>query len=767
MAPPELPAGGNYSSATFEQILSAVTGMGADLHALADAGGTPGEGSWYKFTPNPKEGRGWYYRAWDVYYFSVDVNNVAFSKWANAAQEIENLANQLYSGRLGVMDTQKLWDAKAVVDKYLSWLSASHQTVNQWVQGLDTDDSAFKGKAARAIRVNLERMAFTLNDLQEQIKVDRTPATPEGLRSAAEALGTFARGMAYAWWESNIFLLNAANNAHVALLNNIQNYMSHKGLFVADKGSLYKLDSMPRNQVDEYIRQSLAAYNSHDYAFIGNTKLPAGLGPLSGDLTKQGTWDSFNVAISNYIRNELKKLDGKARPLMVSLTGTYEKARRSLGKLKTNQPPSVGSPPPNGNGGPGGGGGTPPPVNIPPPPEYKPPPNGGGANGGGSNGGGPNPAAGSGGNDIFFKPDPPPNGSGGFGGPPLSPTLLGPPPNGSGDSPAGDRTWQRLSSMPEGFSSIDPATGLPIDPATGLPIDPATGLPVDPETGLPANGGGTVPLLPTMSFRPSLDPNGTTGERRQGGVLPGDLPDTDDGWAPDVPGLGELPSTDPNGSGGFDGLPGGTGGAGDLPGGTGGFDGLPGSGGDFGGLPGAGGAADGAGGFGGVPGDAGGFGGVPGDAGGFGGVPGDAGGFGGGPGTGAGEFGTNAAQGWPDWSGQGPGTGPGDPSPAGDSDRDDHGSGMPFLPPMIPPMGGNQGGGSKERERHTWLSEDEKIWGIDSGAGIGVIGRSQAGQPQADEPLAPTHVHVRSAAPRGKTKQPAQRTEQSATSGQH
>ncbi|MET8541615.1 hypothetical protein ABZW03_13315 [Kitasatospora sp. NPDC004799] len=48
--------------------------------------------------------------------------------------------------------------------------------------------------------------------------------------------------------------------------------------------------------------------------------------------------------------------------------------------------------------------------------------------------------------------------------------------------------------------------------------------------------------------------------------------------------------------------------------------------------------------------------------------------------------------------------------------------------PMMPPMGagagaGAPGQGEKERQRTTWLSEDEEVWGTDSGAVTGVIGR--------------------------------------------
>ncbi|WP_371493765.1 hypothetical protein OG871_01850 [Kitasatospora sp. NBC_00374] len=46
--------------------------------------------------------------------------------------------------------------------------------------------------------------------------------------------------------------------------------------------------------------------------------------------------------------------------------------------------------------------------------------------------------------------------------------------------------------------------------------------------------------------------------------------------------------------------------------------------------------------------------------------------------------------------------------------------------PMVPPMGGAGaagGQGEKERQRTTWLAEDEEVWGTDAGGVTGVIGR--------------------------------------------
>ncbi|MFD9594190.1 hypothetical protein ACFWA9_15710 [Kitasatospora sp. NPDC059973] len=52
------------------------------------------------------------------------------------------------------------------------------------------------------------------------------------------------------------------------------------------------------------------------------------------------------------------------------------------------------------------------------------------------------------------------------------------------------------------------------------------------------------------------------------------------------------------------------------------------------------------------------------------------------------------------------------------------GGGMPMMPPMGG-MGGGMGAGQgeKDRQRTTWLAEDEEVWGTETGAVDGVIGR--------------------------------------------
>ncbi|MGW8434787.1 hypothetical protein ACWGKS_06460 [Nocardiopsis sp. NPDC055879] len=58
------------------------------------------------------------------------------------------------------------------------------------------------------------------------------------------------------------------------------------------------------------------------------------------------------------------------------------------------------------------------------------------------------------------------------------------------------------------------------------------------------------------------------------------------------------------------------------------------------------------------------------------------------------------------------------------------GGGMPMMPPMGGMGGGGGGGGDngRERNRATWLSEDEKVWGTDKTRGKAVLGRPVPGE---------------------------------------
>ncbi|MFG1654268.1 hypothetical protein ACGFIE_30470 [Micromonospora sp. NPDC049275] len=75
--------------------------------------------------------------------------------------------------------------------------------------------------------------------------------------------------------------------------------------------------------------------------------------------------------------------------------------------------------------------------------------------------------------------------------------------------------------------------------------------------------------------------------------------------------------------------------------------------------------------------------------------------------------------------------GTGSVAPAGYGSTGSAPAGAGGMPPFMPPMGGQAGG--KDRERTTWLAEDEEVWGTDPDLVPAVIGRLDAGDWDADE----------------------------------
>jgi hypothetical protein len=84
---------------------------------------------------------------------------------------------------------------------------------------------------------------------------------------------------------------------------------------------------------------------------------------------------------------------------------------------------------------------------------------------------------------------------------------------------------------------------------------------------------------------------------------------------------------------------------------------------------------------------------------------------------------------------------------------------------MMGGMGGQQGD-KNERERQTWLSEDEDVWGTNADAGMGVIGLPDEADFDVDEQVAAGPVRP----PRQPQTQPTpaeqEQTAQATTSGQ-
>src|SRR4051812_36277046 len=106
---PKLPDTPDYSRATFEQVLVALTGLGNDLRTpLITAGGGTDGGShgWWVLTAEKDRvsATAGYYHAFETYYYGVNYNQAAFDAWTKALDRIDVLIPQLEKGKLGLMD---------------------------------------------------------------------------------------------------------------------------------------------------------------------------------------------------------------------------------------------------------------------------------------------------------------------------------------------------------------------------------------------------------------------------------------------------------------------------------------------------------------------------------------------------------------------------------------------------------------------------------------------------------------------------------------
>jgi hypothetical protein len=604
------------------------------------------------------------------------------------------------------MDSWTLTQLAYAINDFTNWTQMTGGGFDQWASRLNSDDSSFKGKAAFLIYWRLKVEGDGLKDTYEQLASRHGGPISTSVADAAQQLQVFNTTMSRSWQIANGYNMRTwiSDQVHV-LSERINGYLKMTGLYKDTPE--YLLDKI----VDESDLATAKAYV---------TRVLTGSG--FGDLTSADTWKNMSDRITQNALNNLKGfLDGPAQTAIGALAPKYVLAQSSLMEL-TDPPPET-APKPDTDTGDGGGGDDK--DNLPPPPDgggggdnkinLPPPPDGGGGGGnlppppdGGGGGGNDNldlpPADGGGGSDGLNLPD-----SGGGGGA----DGLNPPDGGGG-----------LDGLnpPDGGGGPDELNG------GGVPngLDLANGGGPDglnpPGGGDPADGGGGGGFLPGL-VPPGGGANGDGGINDPNGTGPGSDGAFDENGLDNLDNLLGPPADGGGGGNGLSLLPSGSGDSKTLipPGANGGG---PNGNVDLGKLP-TGVAGDGglgSGGFGSDPGK--GFGSGANLLG-----NGGAGNPFGGPGGSGGLDGNNGLGGASNLLNSGS---PGADGPPG-SPTDGSG-GVPFFPPM---MGGGGAGGAgekpQERERQTWLTEDEEIWGTRVDVRSGAIGRLDEEEDEIEE----------------------------------
>ena len=683
---PSIPDTDNWSEWTFEQALLALTGEKGDLH-------TPAQATLFTFNASPSSNDWASYHAWGDYYYGVNLNNDAIDAWNHAFTAIDEMMPDVARGKRGSMDLQTLRDLEMQIKLFAVWSDGTGDGINSWARALDSDDSSFRGKAASLIQWRLKANGDGLVDTHEQLTTRHGRPIADAVKDAGDELQTWTTTMSSAWTNATSqglkFLLW---NKVADEINAIHQYIVDSGLQLGTPN--YRLNAFGPfvDLGKKYIKDALSHYPK-------------------GDLTAASTWQSIGTSINESVVAQLKSLlDVPAQGAMGSLAPKYILATSALVEITAPPKETPPTPDPGGNN------------DIPPPPDGSgnppPPPPGGSGNvpppPGGDGGGG--------GNDI-----PPPGGDGGGNGDLNIPGGgdgggNGNVPGGGGDLPPpgdGSAGINGLGVPGGGDGGGGPGTDGPPGGA-----DPAGGggafLPFAPPGGAGTNGNGP-------GGNGSIGPGGDGAFEEPGGGdgVIGAPPGGDGGGNGSLlpPGAGDSRTVTPPG-GGADGKGGGAGAGG-------GFGADPGKGFDAGGGVGAGAGAGGGGlGLGSGPGGLGGAGGLGAGRDGLGGL---GGGLGGGPGSGVGLGGGSGAGSGGGLFGGVPSqlTG-GSPGANGAPGTSGGAGGVPFFPPM---MGGQGAGGEKpqERERQTWLSEDEEIWGTSVSVGSGVIGRLEEEEHETEE----------------------------------
>jgi hypothetical protein len=643
---PSIPGTDNWSEWTFEQALMALTGEGTDMHALAG-------GPWYTVPSDLSSGGDLNYHAWGEFFMAVNFNKDSERAWSDGWTNLNEIVNDVARGKRGSMDVQSLTDLAGAIQAMANWTDTTGSGFHSWANALNSDDSAFKGKAAALIQFRLKAQADGLDDTREQLTTRHGMSIADAVSDAAKGLDAFNRAMADTWHAADVG--NIMANTLNAETEEVFNYLRDSNIVLGTPN--YILDRidfrLDRQLGRDYINRALAAYPK-------------------GALNTQAGWDSIGNHVKQTILDYLKaNLDTAAQTAIQTLVPIYLLATNALVDLTA---PPVETPPhvtfdPNNNDPSNGNG------------NFSPPPNG--------DIGGPPPDGGGSG-------DLPPPGDGGLGDGGLGDGGLGD--GGLGNGGLGDGGLGNGGLGDGGLGDGGLGDGGLGDGGAG-----------DGGLGDGALGNGA---LGNGAFMPGLVPpgGGAGGEGDgKGSVGPGG-----DGSFGE-PGAGNGLVTPPGGSGGSGGsnIPSGAGSSKTklppgsvLP---------PGGGGGAGGGVGAGAGAGAGRGFGTSPGAAG---------------AGGAGAGGGGLGSGDSPLTTlprQATGGSPGMSGASGATGAGGTS-------GDAGGGVPFFPPMMGGgMGGGAGGQPQERERQTWLSEDEKVWGTSVELGSGVIGRFHEDEEEADE----------------------------------
>ncbi|KQC35622.1 hypothetical protein [Frankia sp. ACN1ag] len=301
----------------FASALAAVTGVRVDLRGAA----SPADG-WITFgSPG-----WWTYAPFGSPLFTVGLNLQALADWGSAVSSLDDVADELSAGTLGLMDVRRLRDAEQTVRLHTDHLSAANGDTRNAALLFGDGDALTSGSAAQEISTVVGGLASGLSGYYD--KLSGPPPIASALHDVGEALAAFGRGMAGAYWESALH--NSAADGINGIAANMQKYLFGQPV------------------TTQTVAQVLAGYSS---SAVGG--LPSGMADFSGDLAQAAVWSAASAAVTNRILGELDTLDARAKDLAGTLSDAYQTAterldgvsgKRAQKRFRRSEKPQAGKP---------------------------------------------------------------------------------------------------------------------------------------------------------------------------------------------------------------------------------------------------------------------------------------------------------------------------------------------------------------------------------------------------------------------------------------
>ena len=362
-----VPDSTNWSQWTYANMLAAITG-----DKLDDLRSKLKGVQWLQFDKEavgkpPKSGDGDHvggYYAYGKVLFAVKLNRDAVRAYEELKYQTSVVFHDLSKGNRGALNKFTLTDLQNEVGDLSQFLSRRAGDYRQRAKNLKSDSSDIKGKAAELIWEKLDHYADMLEYWKHQVDHNYGMSVARAAHEAYLTLDSFIYRMTDVWsfytGPSEISLTDEINRA----LRIVNDYMDAAGIV---KGTAnYKFDEMRPDDSDGYGNpgEALVLTPEQAKALVDATmrSFHYGYPPnvVAGDLRSEATWQTINHDISTEASKWLDNLDSAVRKALPPLSDAYVTLGKTLNPLG-NPPPFHGT-----AGGYGGLNGPPFNMNMPP-----------------------------------------------------------------------------------------------------------------------------------------------------------------------------------------------------------------------------------------------------------------------------------------------------------------------------------------------------------------------------------------------------------------